>query len=394
MFTENDQKRIKAPSHVNTVLTPFPQRACLDHLVDIYQACQFTFSGSLRQKILFVLRHIFCIAMALPDALTYHAYSVVNGRIVYHAVGGGPLGHIIQFWIAIGAPFGVFCFALNNMYRWTNMLNEAIRIFPHYNKKTARWSIFLWTTVCGALSVVPFYGMASNANMLYVFVIGNSVARFCMDHYAWQEIISGAFDKQMKSQRFRLIGIPVFITGMITATYLFPFAVAASNVPFAILGVAPTCLLWGLDSRAAYIYFCESCSRRFSKSAQTHAQSPIRYDRDLCVASNVTLLIMSVIAFAGAISETMMAGQNAKTLFYPSHFLVICAGIAFTGIYLTGPIQLVRGIFDFLQQRRGNENAQRLYTLEHEELKAHLRSKLSKQTAKFTLAKPGNPTSS
>ena len=136
---------------------------------------------------------------------------------------------------------------------------------------------------------------------------------------------------------------------MITATYLFPFAQEASNTTWALLGVAPTCLLWGLDARNSWTWLYSEGKKQFWPKP---VPKPPFFDRDIRITKNILTACLVIMTLAGALSETMMAAHNAPIIGYPIRFLTVIAGIAFTGIYTTGPREILHQLAAFWQKRR------------------------------------------
>lgn len=370
----NDRHVIEGVKPDPSVNQPLIDGDSLQQLITRHQKHELSLKNN---KHFYISITLFCILMALPDAITYHAYSAPNGQNISSFVHYFPINAILRYWCEYGAPLGVYFFALNNMLRWCDMINESTTLYKYYNKKRQRWVIFLSTTLLGALSVIPFYGMAKNANILFAFVIGNSIARFCMDHYSWQKIIASLFDRQVKLTRLDIIGSMTFVMGIITATYLYPFAKDASNLVFAIFGVVPTCLLWGLDAKVSWDMITKKILRACGFIKREN-ESKDFYDPGLKLMKNIVLGILFIIVLAGAFSETIMAAQNAGQLFYPANFLAVCAAIAFAGIYLTGPIQITERFFNFLQMRRQSNNSVNLQKQATQQLENYLQSKLVK----------------
>lgn len=300
-----------------------------------------------------ILQITFCLVVALSDAFTYHAFALQNAIKIRSMVHNPGLGSMAFYWCQFGAPLGVYLFALNNIYRWCKISKDASTRFRDFGNKKKRWIIFFASGVLGLLSVIPFYGMAQAAKLDYTFVLGNTFARYCMGHYCWYAVLEKLFDGESKGLAWHdLLGVPAFLTGLVTATYLFPFAKHVSGTTFAILAVIPTCLLWGLDAKVSWDATAKLILRRL-KPKKSRRKS--LYDADLHFYRKIILIALYLIVSAGAVSETMMAATNAHLLFYPAHFLTICAAIAFAGVYFTGPTQLTNHVFNYLQRSRNRK---------------------------------------
>jgi hypothetical protein len=316
-----------------------------------------------RNPLLLVVVLAFCLCFSIPDGATYFYYAAHNGSVLSNVVGGGAVGLVVKAWCAWGASIGVSIFALNNMWRWSQLINESCTMFAAYGNSRAIWIVFVLTTLLGLLSVVPFYGMAEHAGLPMGLVIGNSLARLCMDHYAWQRVVMGLVSRVRSGgvanllgrvSKRRALGVVIFICGAITATYLFPFARSVSNLYWAVLGVAPTCLLWGLDSRSSWnsVYLSLRAALHGRRSADYEL-----FDNDIRFIKHIVTALLVLMCLAGAVSETMMASHNAHSIGYPEWFLLPIAAIAFTGIYSTGPWQIVFQIAAFWQKKRNHSVA-------------------------------------
>ena len=334
------------------------------------------------QQIKFLTCMTSLFVLAMPDGLTYHAYAKTNGQRVfdYLETTSKNFAFLGKYWCEYGAPTGVYVFALNNLLRWAWMLNH-LSMFKYYNNYRVNVGIFILSGLLSALSVVPFYGMAKDAHLNSFFIFANSFARFCMDHYAWNEVLGHLHERKPHTITASTgAGAIGFITGAITATYLYPFAEDVSNVPFAVLAVMPTCLLWGLDSKTSWHWVIEhltSCRKKDNMSCYL--------DNDLSKLTYFLYGISFIIAAAGAFSETLMAHDNAQSMPYPT-LLFVAAIIAFPAIYLTGFVQLIdRAMMSLQIRREDSPRTAQLLVAERHKLINQLQARLpDTQTTQIT----------
>ena len=330
-------------------------------LAEKYEATMVGWKPVTALKVLFCAKILAAILMSVPDADTYHVYALANAEVIRDDLNATPVLSDIAFnWIQYCAPIGVYLFALNNVLRWFEMLNEAIMMFRHYNKLAARWVIYGLTAILAGISVIPFYGMAKSGGLSEFFAIANSVARFCMDHYSWNAIVVQLMDVkcrfQWKDMPMHMIGGLAFVLGALTATYLYPFAEEVSGSALAVFGVAPTCILWGLDSRyswnkiAKFFYTLITSPRKLCETTGN-------YEPGIRAGMSIVLAALFLVALAGAFSETMTATNNAAVIGYPPLFLQIVAAVAFTGIYLAAPTGLTESLFQYIQSNRRTPQA-------------------------------------
>lgn len=349
-------------------------------------------------------RYLFCITMSLPDGMTYHVYAIKNGRLLREDISNSMLGKLIEAWLGYGAPTGVALFALNNMIRWTVLLANMYTEY-HDPKGIQHKSIHLLTSVFAALSVTPFYGMAKHGDIPEAFAIANAVARFCMDYFAWFTTLVAIYESRNKfkfkpyftNDKDCFSGVLntaaellLFLCGMTTACYLYPFARDEAGEFLAVAGVMPTALLWGHDSLTGMqIMFQGAMAKIKSRCRARRGNDGLLQDdngdiSDTLLADEDTPLAddesqetgsptpspsfsgkqllrasLVMIALAGACSETMTAANNAHAIGISSNTMRSIAGIAFTGIYATGPLQLIERVDQLYKHRYGQGNAQR-----------------------------------
>ena len=95
-----------------------------------------------KRPLLLAMTIAFCLAFSLPDGATYHVYAEANARILYHTLGATHLAALVRFWCTWGGSIGVALFALNNMVRWSRLVNEARTLFPSYRNGRILWPCF------------------------------------------------------------------------------------------------------------------------------------------------------------------------------------------------------------------------------------------------------------
>lgn len=348
------------------------------------------------------------LSLAIPDAWTYYQYAALNGRIIdarWHLSWAGAL-------VRIGAPLGVYIFALNNLYRFCVLVLRDLASIRFYALATWRYVIFFLVWVLALVSVLPFYGMAKHAGLPMFVVWSNAFARFCMNDFAFFFVMSAVFDRYLRAkdpvrqhdyaQRqalyfavsvqeipaevaakattrqqvvnclkryprcrkrlrplkrrvLRWVGVMSFVVGTVTAVYLFPFAHEATRAIFptwhpmllAVLGIVPTCLLWGHDAafswRAPLRFLLKHGVSWRDISMNMHYATWLKVLFVFCIVVG-TLCI----AVPATVSETMMAVKYRP---HDAWGLVIAwaAGPAFLGIYMTGIIELLSQCFNALQ---------------------------------------------
>lgn len=310
--------------------------------------------SSRANRVVFFIVLISCFIFCLPDGLTYHSYAAKNAVDLSNPIGSPFFAAIVKNWCEFGAPLGVSLFAFNNILRWFELVNESLTTFKFYSSRRINYVVFFGTMLLGLLSVIPFYGMAIDARLNFVYVLANCIARFCMDHYAWYAIIMQILTAKYSPTRHQpkwvsFVGYGIFFIGCITATYLYTFAKDASNAVWACFGVAPTAILWGLDAKTAFMKFYET--KFFFRDPNKEI-----YKKTVLSVGHVITSALIVLALAGATSETMMAHDASFRIGYSPLFLTSCATIAFGLLYCTGPIRLVERGMAFYQLKFGTSD--------------------------------------
>jgi hypothetical protein len=140
----------------------------------------------------YLVMTLLAIPLGVPDGVTYSHFGFQAGASLagYLSVQNSRTVDFFSYLVGIGAPTGVYFFAVNNLMRELLFLvspaeNRMLLSQPSLRKNARRITFIL-----ASLSMIPFAGMAMNAANgystvpYYLLVISNSFARFCMNDYA------------------------------------------------------------------------------------------------------------------------------------------------------------------------------------------------------------------
>lgn len=149
----------------------------------------------------YLMMTLLAIPLGVPDGVTYSHFGFQAGESLtgYLSITNSSIVDFFRYVVGIGAPMGVYCFAVNNLMRELIYVvgpteNKALLSHPVL-RITSRYTAFFFAS----LSMIPFAGMAMNAAdgfsiiPYYLLVLSNSFARFCMNDYALRYLFEKLF---------------------------------------------------------------------------------------------------------------------------------------------------------------------------------------------------------
>ncbi len=372
----------------------------------------------------YLMMTLLALPLGIPDGVTYSHFGFEAGESLagYLNINNTAGINFFRYLVGIGAPMGVYCFAVNNLMRellYFVSSPEDYTLLSHPNlRKISRYSAL----VLASVSMIPFAGMSMNAASgfgqipYYLLVFSNSFARFCMNDYAlrslfekvlnnyliswdslknlrrlllqqlqrqcndiYQGISSFPIQNNFSNQEFYfgleskcleimdyttpkwqwILDAVGYFVGAVTATYLYSFAVEASeqvtgvdgstlNNFLAIMGVIPTMALWADDSMTGIRVIVMSVYHRLSIK---HPENSIVDLYRKVIPMNKLRVVAGAlgigVAGLGAYSESKMAYETvAGDWGFYAVLLKICTIPAFSGIYITSALQLTNKLIN------------------------------------------------
>lgn len=346
--------------------------------------------------------------LAIPDARTYAHYAALNGQIVYAhwhrqwagawIAYGAPLGVYI---FAFNNLYRFCVLVLHDLYKVKNynyamarcvvfaliIFLALISVVPFYGMA---WQAHLsWVVIysnCFARFCMNIFAFFCMMNFMFDFFVErrhavrrhqlaaidklyDATLRRLVPVTELQQDLTGSRIAALLSQYvtgtvgmhylkrhlLQLVSSITFLLGVLTALYLYTFAYAAVEHlygahlagVFAVMGVIPTCILWGHDARFSWrvplAFVLRTSVNPLHWWRAMHYNTLLKIAFLLCISLGVAL-----IAVPSTISESMMAVASTQDLIHGA-WMAWIAGPAFIGIYITGLIEISCRIFDALQ---------------------------------------------